>query len=156
MVVDWTQAIFFKNIFKQWAQLYDLVTDTKMKTRGLMNAAARERATKCRKMLVIGSAEDSFFEACPGFIEKYIHCGWIDVLHGGAMETGPSSPSSGEPGLVQSRSTIIWNGLSYADLKSTLHQTLRRKLRFWRTEQFVNENEAPADWRSASLVGVLG
>lgn len=53
---------FFKNIFEQWAQLYDLVTDTKMKMRGPMNSATRERAAKYRNMLVIRSAEDSFLK----------------------------------------------------------------------------------------------
>lgn len=81
--LDIGNSFFFKNISNYALSVYDTAYRYHSE-----DVWADEFRSKIARTKDCANARDSvsgklIFEAGPNFIEKYIRCGWIDVLHGG-------------------------------------------------------------------------
>jgi len=117
---------FFSKTYRTTGSAFTTpVTDTKVKTRGRMNSAAREHGPGTRKTLETRSRADWFSRTVPNS-SKNTSAAAGSTSCMGVTGTGPSLPSSGEPPTGAGRmDNTIWNGWPRGDSKSTLSRTTR-------------------------------
>jgi hypothetical protein len=129
--LDIGDSFFFKNISNNGLSVYDACYRYKNE-----DAWADEFAGDEARIMNPENARDPMtgrlvFESGPGFIEKYIRCGWIDVLHGGDGNWAE---------FAFKRRATDW---SRTDGQHYLEWTVRRRLEI---DTFTNHSAVSSDF----------